>query len=691
MSTEDAYRRHSLREDAVRGAIAMAIVSVAQLLFVWNDWVLFGWEPPFVPLLIVRGVTCVAGLALAALQLRSQSPRAHDQRLAIWCAMLAICLVYAVSTRPADFIGHGAPTAVLAMALYAIFPGPLAPRAIAALVISVSTFVFSMSSVTSIAGRNALLLTHVAVHAVGILNDLRMAALRRRTFATQAALEQKARALEAETARVHELARVKTSFLATVSHELRTPMNAVLGLSELLTRGTLATEERAQARAIHDSAQGLLVVLNDILDMAKIEAGRMTVSRAPFEIRALVRSLERLFRASAEARRIGLTMTVERDVPAGALGDAARLTQILTNLVSNAIKFTDKGSVDVRVRACDVTANGFVLAVDVEDTGPGIADELRERLFHPFEQGTETTSGGTGLGLAISRRLAEAMGGALRLASPPGHGARFELTLPTVAAELATPSADVDATDLPPRPLRILVADDNAINRRVATAMLAHLGYAADTVDDGAAAVAAVARKPYDLVFLDLRMPGMDGLAAARAICAHPPCPRLIALTASVFAEDRATCLAAGMDDVITKPMQLDDLRRALAATHTRILAVDRSFIAKLRELESASNASGLVADLCARFLADTPRLLAAMTTAVDLADASAVEQEAHSLKSSAAFLGAVRFSRICGEIEEAARGGTVERCASYVAELNGELPHVRDALVAELASHDVA
>jgi signal transduction histidine kinase/DNA-binding NarL/FixJ family response regulator len=694
LSTE-SYRRHFLGEDAIQGAIAMAIISFAQLLFVWNDHVLFGFDEPFAWLVAVRSITFAAGTTLAVFQLRSTTVRAYDQRLAVWCALLAVDLIYSSSTRPPDFIGHGAPTAALVICLYSIIPGPLAPRAATALAISFFTFVFSMSAVASVVGRNALLVTHVAVHAVGMLVGQRMTALRKSSFATTEALVEKARALAAETVHAQALAHTKAAFLATMSHELRTPMNAVLGLSELLTRSALAPEQRAQAQAIHDSAGGLLVVLNDILDMAKVDAGRITVVRVPFDVRKKVQSVDQLFRSAAAAKGLQLTWRVESDVPAAALGDPPRIRQVLSNLVSNAIKFTAQGSVSIEVSARDRTADGFLLVISVADTGPGIAPELRERLFQPFEQGTDTSTGGTGLGLAISKRLAEAMGGTLRLdaavgrlepARATGIGARFELALPTAVAAVEEPIAAAPARAEGVHPLRILVADDNAMNRRVALAMLSHLGYDAATVDDGEAAVAAVERSPYDVVFLDLRMPGMGGLAAAQAIRArHGSRPRLLALTASTFVDDRATCLAAGMEDVLTKPIQLDDLRRALVATRPRDPAIDGASLAKLRQLESATGGAGLVGELCTRFLADAPGHLAAMTASLASADAAALERGAHSLKGSAAFLGAVGFARLCGEIEEVARHGQLEPCARQLADLREELSRVTAALAAEV------
>ena len=680
MSSEEAYRRHFLAEDAIQAAIAMAVISVAQVLFLWNDHALFGFEDPFPRLLLCRSLMLVGGVALAVYQYRPSTPHAHDRRLTAWLILFTLGLVYVNSTRPPDFIGHGAPTAVLVVALYCMIPGALGPRAIAALAISFGTFVFSMSAVASVIGRNALLLTHVAVHVVGLLIGLRMIALRKRTFATHEELVEKARALEVESARSQELARVKSAFLATMSHELRTPMNAVMGISELLTRSPLTVEQRSQARAIHDSARGLLVVLNDILDMAKVEAGRMTVTRAPVELRSLVSSAEQLFRAEAKARDLRLTVDVHPDVPDAVLGDAARISQVLANLISNAIKFTEAGFVEVEVSA-RVTSERCTLVVEVTDSGPGIPEALRARLFQPFEQASET--GGTGLGLAISKRLAEAMGGTLELVSPAGTGACFVLELPTEVATVAPVVAAPEATGPTPS-LRILVADDNAMNRRVAVAMLKHLGYVADVVEDGAAAVAAVEATTYDLVFLDLRMPKLDGFEAARAISARGSGPRLIALTASTFAEDRAACLATGMADVITKPMQLADLQRAIAA-----MAVDRTFLDKLRQLETASNAAGFVADLCTRFLTDTPLQLDALATAVASAKVVALEHGAHTLKSAAAFLGAVRFARVCGEIEEIARRGVVEGCESRLADLRAELVRVKAALV-ELELRDL-
>lgn len=636
MQTYATYRKHFLRADAVQSVFVMAIFAVANLAFLVNDRALFGTEPPFAALAIVRTAMFVGTLVLARFLLRTVDIVAHDRLIALWCVLLVAMFAYSTSTRPHDYIGYGAPSAAMVIGLYAMLTGPLLPRALTAGAISVLTFAFTLGAAGPVLGFNAVCFTHVAAHVLGAFVGNRISALRRSTFRAHQALAEKAIQLEDEKRRAEALARAKSDFLASMSHELRTPMHAVLGMSELLAASKLPDEQRGQVAAIRDSAQGLLVVLNDILDLVKVDAGKLVVTRAPFDLRALVRSIHDLFAPSAKARGLALELAIADDVAAGMDGDAARIRQVLSNLLANAVKFSRDGAVRI-----EVAKRGDRVELAVADAGPGISPALRARLFTPFEQGGAQPEG-TGLGLAISKRFAEAMGGTLELDDSVARGARFVLRLPANEVALAPPAPPPAG---PTRALRVLVADDNETNRKVARAMFTHLGHTVELVDDGEAAVAAVAREAFDLVCLDLRMPGMGGLAAGRAIRDARPALRIVALTASTVAEDGEACRAAGIDELLTKPLVLADLRRALVAD-----PIDRATLETLRTLEETGKQPGFVAGLFAAFVKDAP----ALVDAICAGDAKA----AHKLRSQAAQLGALALARRLGEIE---RGGATE------------------------------
>ena len=382
---------------------------------------------------------------------------------------------------------------------------------------------------------------------------------------------------ELERARdaAEDLARVKSEFLATVSHEIRTPMNGVVGMTALLLETPLSVEQRDSVETIRASGESLLAIINDILDFSKIESGRMEVERTPFAPRAALAHALDLLRPQAAQRGLALTLDVADDVPARCAGDAARVRQIVVNLVGNAIKFTPAGSVIVRVESA-VDGAGRALHIAVCDTGIGIPAERMDRLFQPFSQVDASTArhyGGTGLGLAISKQLAELLGGAMWVESVVGRGSTFHLRVPVgeVAAAPAVvprsrPAAPPDARLADRLPLRILLAEDNQVNQKVALRMLDRLGYRADLAGNGLEALAAVRRTVYDVVLMDMQMPEMDGLEATRRI-RHEPLdaqPRIIAMTANAMEGDRATCLAAGMDDYLAKPVRMEDLSAAL-------------------------------------------------------------------------------------------------------------------------------
>ena len=379
-------------------------------------------------------------------------------------------------------------------------------------------------------------------------------------------------AAERELARVREAAeaasKAKTRFLAAMSHEIRTPLNAVLGMNGLLLASPLNDEQRRHAELIRSSGQSLLAIINDILDLSKIEAGRMELEIVDFPLAETIREVVSLLTVRAQAKGLVLELVLPEELPAVVRGDPSRLRQVLFNLIGNGLKFTDAGRVTVALshRAVAPTPGNhdtIELRIVVSDTGIGIPPEVLPRLFQRFSQADSSTArrfGGTGLGLAISREIVELMHGRIEVASQPGRGSRFTVTIRVEpGSQAASPAAELDAPAEPPvRPLRILVAEDNGVNQILIKAMLDAQGHFSDIVADGIEVVRQVQAARYDLVLMDIQMPDMDGQAATQAIRSLPgPAGRvpIVAMTANAMPEERAAYLAAGMNDHVAKPL----------------------------------------------------------------------------------------------------------------------------------------
>ncbi|MBI1395690.1 MAG: response regulator [Betaproteobacteria bacterium] len=374
--------------------------------------------------------------------------------------------------------------------------------------------------------------------------------------------------------------RAKSVFLANMSHELRTPLTAVIGMSDLLAHDAKDPEIAARAATIQRSGQNLLEIINDVLDLSQIEAGRLELRHEAFDLTEMTAGIDELFRPVARAKGLAFTTSVGSDAPRRLETDPGRLRQIIVNLVGNAIKFTASGEVCLSASVVRVSGDDVVLRFEVRDTGIGIADAVRDRLFQPFSQVHDDAArqyGGTGLGLNISRQLVHLLGGEIGVTSTPGAGSVFWFTIRARAVPLArvrqgeagpamTDCGEPERADTPG--VRALVVDDNPVNLMLASRMLASLGCTVETASSGQDALEVLSTRRFDIVFMDGQMPGMDGIEATRRWRAaeQPGSPRLpiVALTASAMEGDREKFLAGGMDDYVSKPFRADDLRKML-------------------------------------------------------------------------------------------------------------------------------
>ncbi|HVI51098.1 MAG TPA: response regulator [Candidatus Sulfotelmatobacter sp.] len=378
--------------------------------------------------------------------------------------------------------------------------------------------------------------------------------------------------LHKEAARIATQAnRAKSEFLAMMSHEIRTPMNGILGMVHLLSGMTLNEQQKDCVETIRQSGSALLTILNDILDFSKLEADRLTLEQVSFELVPFIEETVALMRGPAEAKGLSLVAEMDPGLPRHLVGDPTRLRQILLNFLGNAVKFTEAGGIVVEVLCRGQDENGALLLFTVSDTGIGISNDVQRKLFTAFTQADSSITrrfGGTGLGLAISQRLAQLMGGIIGMHSQPGQGSSFWLTVSLpLAKSNSEPKISERPVELPP--LSILLAEDNAVNRKVAQAILVKAGHRVQVVGDGRQALEALDRDGFDLVLMDMQMPVMDGLQATRQLREAGIAVPIIALTANAMHEDCERCLDAGMNGYVAKPFAPDGLFREIA----RVLA----------------------------------------------------------------------------------------------------------------------
>jgi len=539
--------------------------------------------------------------------------------------------------------------------------------------------------------------------------------------------------------------RAKSQFLANMSHEIRTPMNGVLGFLQLLQDDRLDVQQREYVDIALTSGKTLLQLINDILDFSKIEAGKLELAITDLDLTPLVWEVVEFFGAQARDKGIGLSCHVDAGVPSSLRGDPVRLRQILVNLLGNAVKFTERGAVTVRVSTDDQDVRSVLLRFEVRDTGIGISPESLTRIFHSFSQADGSTTrkfGGTGLGLTIAKQLVQMMGGEIDATCTPGEGSTFWFTMrldrpEPVSAQAAPSPLPVHGPGVPVAssgdhrlekrcfsPFRILVVEDNPVNQKLTKAMLDHCDCRVDVAGNGQEALAAVAGTAYDLILMDCQMPEMDGYEATQAIREREASGGgrripIVALTAHAMEGDREVCIAAGMDDYLSKPYRSGELFAILErwlvpapspekgvekdrdeglnrgplpeerrpASHpvvTGRASLDTKTLDIIRTLDKTGT-DQILKEVVRLFCNDVPVHLSKMHTAADAGDMETLQRSAHTLKSASANLGAFLLSDLCRDLERQSRLNQSEQAVSLVAGIEAEYGRVRPMLEVEI------
>lgn len=483
-------------------------------------------------------------------------------------------------------------------------------------------------------------------------------------------------------AQAESASRAKGDFLAQMSHEIRTPINAVVGMAHLALKTSLTPKQQDYLEKIRGAARHLLNLVNDILDFAKIEAGKLRLEPGEFKLHEVVERIGTIAGLKAEEKGLSLLIEIDPEIPGQLCGDGIRISQILLNYVNNAVKFTEKGSVSLRARLLDKNENSCRIRFEVEDTGPGLSGEQMARLFQSFEQADLSVArkfGGSGLGLAISKQLAELMGGKVGVDSVLGQGSTFwawvnvEIAAVDLAAPASPPVAGLETAPAGISGLRILLAEDNLLNQQIARELLEEYGVLIEVANNGREAIDWLQREHFDCVLMDMRMPEMDGVEATRRIRANPPWRAIpiIAMTANARTEDRNECLQAGMNDFISKPVEPAQFFRILLKwLHPADPAMAGEALAQSAASEEvdigvlaslARNDPRRMGRLCKIFLESTRTGIGQMFAAHGQGDLPALGQIGHRFKSSARSMGAGHLADLFGHLEAAAKAGESE------------------------------
>jgi signal transduction histidine kinase/DNA-binding response OmpR family regulator len=514
-------------------------------------------------------------------------------------------------------------------------------------------------------------------------------------------IEERTRELQAARVAADAANRAKSDFLSNMSHEIRTPMNTIIGAAQLARKAEPAPTMRDYLDKIEASGRHLLAIVEDILDFSKIEAHSLALHGADFRLEDLMHELSDHMAQRAADKGLGFTVSVDPALPTALHGDAVRLRQVLLNLVGNAIKFSVAGHVSVHARLAERGDDSILLRLEVDDEGIGMTVEQVAQLFQPFQQADSSTTrrfGGTGLGLAICRQLAELMGGEIGAKSQPGRGSQFWFT---ARLGMARSGARQPAA-APRRPTgsikgrRILIVDDNEFNQFVAAEFLASAGAATSVAGNGQQALDRLACEPFDLVLMDMQMPVLDGLEATRRLRADPALASVgvVGLTANALHEDLDRCRAAGMDDVLTKPVTADDLCDAVARALAGCAPLQTASRPREPRVPAAGDPDVIdIAILSARthhqadkirkyasmFVETTQATMREIDAALTAADIATLSELGHRAKSSAATVGAMRFAQLCESLQDCRDGGTLETAREIVARMVPLFARIRE------------
>ncbi|MBL8572891.1 MAG: response regulator [Hyphomicrobiaceae bacterium] len=544
--------------------------------------------------------------------------------------------------------------------------------------------------------------------------------------------ERLSRDLERALVAAEDGARVKSAFLATMSHEIRTPMNGVIGMASLLSSTDLSHEQRRYVRTIEECSVALLALIDDVLDFTKLESGRLEVEATPAIVADLADGAADIVRDRIESKGLTLAVNLAYDLPDVVITDGARIRQVLLNLLGNAAKFTDTGTVTLNVFSRKGADEGIhVLRFEVVDTGIGISNEAQVRLFQEFSQVDASINrryGGSGLGLAISRKIVHALDGRIGVDSTTGQGSRFWFEIPVEEINLAPMmvrgpvSRRIEATSETHAPTRerlnILVVEDNSVNKEVVRALLEKLGHTVDVASDGRESLEALGKARYDLVFMDMQMPVMDGLEATRRIREMPEpvaSVRIVGLTANAFISDRNKCLEAGMDEFVTKPIDRAKLEAVLARKferHSAILGdlaerpsgpapvaaaddLDAATIVaegrEMREMLAGELGADRVDTLYQLFWSEADTMMAALPEMIARNDTITVDRLLHTIKGSAGNLGFATLARVAESLRDRPLPEGLSDIEAFLRPLTRAIERTRALTVAAPASAEAA